>query len=645
MRSPAERVLAALPDAKQTAAGWQARCPAHEDRTASLSVSTGKDGRALVHCHAGCTVDAVVVALGLTLRDLMPPRAETPQIVATYGYTDEQGRHLYDVVRFAPKDFRQRPADYETRGNWKMTGVRRVPYRLHTLRRPSVFITEGEKDADALAALGVPATCNPGGAGNWTADYSTTLSKCGITRACVVLDNDEPGRKHAEDVARHCQVAGIEARVLTLPDLPPKGDVSDWLAAGGTKAALVALAKDAPIWSPTDVAAAPAAGAPLLLRLSDIAPERIDWIWHGRLARGKKTMLAADPGVGKSTLSLDIAARITRGSSWPDGGRAPLGNVLMLCAEDGLADTVRPRIDAAGGDASRVYILDGVLDEQGSTRMVSLARDLAGLEAAIEEVHPQLVIIDPITAYLGKADSYKDAEVRGLLGPVLALLPRHGAALLTIAHLSKDQQRAALHRPANSIAFIAAARIAFALAADPADDTRVILATLKSNVCAKAPSLAFRLVDTDVSEGISQARLEWDTQAVLVDAEALLRKPTPHDRADRVDAEDVLRDLLAGGPLDSKEVLAHAKDAGISERQLKDAKAALGIKPQRVGGLGATGRWIWALPHLRAKDDDANPDTCPPVLLSRLSENTPLSSPILPKKINALDIEADDERL
>ena len=156
----------------------------------------------------------------------------------------------------------------------------------------------------------------------------------------------------------------------------------------------------------------------MLIRLSDVQSETIDWIWPGRYARGKKTLIAGDPGLGKSSFLFDSAAALTKGAPWPDGGYAPTGNVLFLLAEDGIADTVRPRIDDLGGDCSRVFILDAVKDVNGVPRPVNLARDLAILEAAIAEVQPVLVVIDPITAFLGKTDSYKDAEVRGLLAPL-----------------------------------------------------------------------------------------------------------------------------------------------------------------------------------------------------------------------------------
>lgn len=323
-----------------------------------------------------------------------------------------------------------------------------------------------------------------------------------------------------------------------------------------------------------------------IVRLSDVQPEAIDWLWMGRLVRRKQTLLAGDPGTGKSLLTIDIAARITTGGCWPDGGRALVGNVLFLCGEDGVADGVRPRIDAAGGDPSRVYVVQGVPDEL-TTRTLNLAKDLASLDRAIERTQPLLVVIDPISAYLGRTDSYKDAEVRGVRAPLLALIDRHGCALLTVAHLAKDQQRAALHRPGGSVAFVAAARLVFALAADPNDADRRIVASLKTNICRPAPALAFRLPD---------ARVEWIAGPVDVTAEMLLRPaPPPEGRAEQVAAETFLRDLLAEGEQRATDVKEQAAANGVSHRQLYAAKARLDVKAKRVGAPGGGGYWRWKL--------------------------------------------------
>jgi len=232
---------------------YRARCPAHDDRRPSLSVAAGEEDRVLLHCHGGCTVDDIVAALGLSLQDLFseePKQRTRRRPVAKHDYRDESGALRFQVGRFEPKAFRQRQPD--GKGGWtnNVQGVRRLLYRLPELianRDHTVFIVEGEKDADRLAQLGLVATCNPGGAGKWRAEYTRFFK----SRDVVVLpDNDHPGRKHAESVAAALHKVAATVRLVTLPDLPDKGDVSDWLDAGGDAAQLQALVEVAPLWSP-----------------------------------------------------------------------------------------------------------------------------------------------------------------------------------------------------------------------------------------------------------------------------------------------------------------------------------------------------------------------------------------------------------
>ena len=166
-----------------------------EDREPSLSIHL-RDGKILLHCHAGCTVEAICTAAGIQMRELFADSSSDPRIVAEYSYTDESGTLLFQVVRFEPKDFRQRRPDGYGGWNWNLNGVRRVLYRLpDVLKAKSVLVCEGEKDCETARKLGLTATCNPGGAGKWRDEYRETLRG---KRVAIIADADEPGRKHAQ---------------------------------------------------------------------------------------------------------------------------------------------------------------------------------------------------------------------------------------------------------------------------------------------------------------------------------------------------------------------------------------------------------------------------------------------------------------
>lgn len=263
--TPLERVVSALEARdlrpKANGKGWAARCPAHEDSKASLSVSESEGGKVLLKCFAGCEAEEVAGALGLSLKDLFPdgPRpSRTPrgEIVACYSYRDEFGNPLFEVVRMKPKDFRQRRPDPMKPGAslWNLNGVRRVLYRLPEVlaeakSKGRVFVVEGEKDADTLARLGLCATTNPGGAGKWLPGYAEALRGAHVV---ILPDADEPGRKHGESVAKTLQGIVESVRVVNL-GRPGVKDAADWLNAGGTREALLGIVAETPEWRPVSV--------------------------------------------------------------------------------------------------------------------------------------------------------------------------------------------------------------------------------------------------------------------------------------------------------------------------------------------------------------------------------------------------------
>jgi len=241
-----EHVLSKLKGVVKAGTGYKARCPAHDDRVPSLSITVTENGKILVHCHAGCSQSAVMDFLGIGIDQLRP--VSRPRIVATYNYRDENGEELFQSVRFEPKGFRQRVL--EPNGpRWNLNGTRRVLYRLPELIRADtnlpVFIVEGEKDVDRLIDAGLIAVCNPGGAGKWRDEYSSFLHG----RNCVVVpDNDEAGLRHADLVAKSLTEKAASVRILELDGLPSKGDVSDYLDAGNSVEEMLRAAKAIPVY-------------------------------------------------------------------------------------------------------------------------------------------------------------------------------------------------------------------------------------------------------------------------------------------------------------------------------------------------------------------------------------------------------------
>ncbi|MCC7177064.1 MAG: AAA family ATPase [Acidobacteria bacterium] len=338
---------------------------------------------------------------------------------------------------------------------------------------------------------------------------------------------------------------------------------------------------------------------PVLTRLADVQPETVAWLWPGRLAAGKITLLVGDPGLGKSWLACDIAARASTGRPWPDGaaGSAPV-NVLMLSAEDGLADTIRPRLDDLGADVTRVHHL-AVLRCGDAERPVLLS-DVDAIEAALDQTGARILTVDPLSAYTGRVDTHRDADVRGLLAPLAALAERRGVAVCGVMHLGKSTQRPALYRAAGSIAFTAAARIVLAVAADPAQSERRILAPVKSNLSRPPEALAYTLAD---------GRLVWDGAPVAIDVETLLAGPqTGPDRDEQTDAEAVIAELLADAsawPMPAREAQQAGEAQGIHERTMRRTARRMGIRIERVG-FGSRGRWVWHRP-LAIGDIPASP--------------------------------------
>ncbi len=329
--------------------------------------------------------------------------------------------------------------------------------------------------------------------------------------------------------------------------------------------------------------------------LSEVEPEQVEWLWPGRIPLGKITVLDGDPGLGKSAATLDIAARISAGLDLPDGTPCEARGAVICSAEDGLADTIRPRLDAASGDPSRVLSLATVPDEEGLERPISIPEDVSVIREGIRRVGATLVVIDPLMAFLsGKTDSYRDQDVRRALANLSALADETGAAIVIVRHLTKSGGSKAIYRGGGSIGIIGAARSGMMVGEDPDDEDRRVIAMVKSNLAAPAPSLSFTLEEAPNGA----VRVRWLGETDLA-AEDLLSTPRDEDSSALGQAREFLMDQLLSGPVPYREVAAAAERAGITMRTIKRAKQELGVESHREGEAGRQGggRWIWSLPQ------------------------------------------------
>jgi putative DNA primase/helicase len=342
--------------------------------------------------------------------------------------------------------------------------------------------------------------------------------------------------------------------------------------------------------------------------MADVKPSAIEWLWPNWIAIGKVSVLAGEGGRGKSTILCDLAARTTTGDKWPDAAIASCaGGVIILAAEDDVGDTLAPRLIAAGADMTRVFVIQSVRDENQRRRGFSLQADLERLENEIRKRgNIRLIIIDPVSCYLGQVDSHKNSDVRAVLEPLGEMAARMRVAIICNNHFSKGGG-SANNRVIGSVAFVNQARAAFIVTPDEEDETRMLLIPSKMNIAPIRHGLAYRiegyLINFEWTE-ISTSRIMYESTPITISADQALAAlaSSGERRSEKSEAIDFLTDALRSGPVSAKDVKKEAADAGISPKSLRGAREALGIKPEKAGFEGG---WVWELPKMPSEVEDA----------------------------------------
>jgi hypothetical protein len=336
----------------------------------------------------------------------------------------------------------------------------------------------------------------------------------------------------------------------------------------------------------------PGAGERLRVRCTaDIVPETTRWLWPDRFALGKLSLIVGDPESGKSLFTAWMASKVSSGEAWPDGTAPPRGKVAFLQCEDGVAETLVPRLIQYGADRHRVKTVDGVIMTSGEDRIFSLLTDLRKLEEFIRtEGDVKMIIIDPLQAYLGaglnnRVNPHADAHIREVLTPVKALAEAHNVAIIGLVHLNKNAMADMMYRVGGSIALVGLPRSVWLMKWDRDPNGFRYFQSMKSNRKAGVKGLAFK-IDRDRGDVTFHDDVEVPSAADLM-------APST-DRRPREEAKAFIIERVNAGVRDSREIEAEAMQEGINRATLFAAKKELKIRSEKYPGV--RGKWIWVPP-------------------------------------------------
>jgi putative DNA primase/helicase len=327
-----------------------------------------------------------------------------------------------------------------------------------------------------------------------------------------------------------------------------------------------------------------------------IEPRVIEWLWEGRVPRGMLTMFAGDPKQGKSLVTLSIAAAVSKGAALPMSNtpNAP-GSVILMSAEDDPARTIVPRLMAAEADRNKIQILESVFRTDGTEAFPSLQRDVATIEQLAAELGDcQLIVIDPVSAYLGGVDDHRNAELRSILSPLRGLAERLDSAVVLVHHLNKNAGTNGKYKTNGSIAYITACRANHLFVQDRSDldGRRVLMLDNGGNLAPLAPTLAYVIEergDAPCVEWYGEPVAITASEALQFDAEAAQNHETTKGRRA---GEVWLRELLKSGPVSSREIARMGGEKGFNTAALNRAKNNIGTSTERVGySSGSTCYW------------------------------------------------------
>ncbi|MDX1901857.1 MAG: AAA family ATPase [Gammaproteobacteria bacterium] len=352
-----------------------------------------------------------------------------------------------------------------------------------------------------------------------------------------------------------------------------------------------------------------------------IETRTISWLWPDRIARGKISIIAGNPGLGKSQITASMAATVSKGGKWPDGSESIVGRTLLLSAEDSVEDTIIPRLMAADTDLSQITFAEILVttnnkDKNTKFDQIDISKNLLELEKLINALKDVvLVIIDPITAYMANTNDNNNGSIRALLAPLSELAARLNVAIVCVSHNNKNSDQQAIFRVIGSIGFVAAARAAFLVTKDKDDPNTILFLPIKNNISQDKTGLSFQIESCTVENDIKTSRVKWSDKPITISADEAIGVKTKSDSDDDSpihEAEIFLKKILTFGPRYSKDILEQAEAEMISEKTLRRAKKNLKIIVGREG-FGNGSKPYWKLPRQEATSTiDAQSDHTQP---------------------------------
>ena len=642
-----DKVLAAIGEGNYNKAGdgYSCRCPAHDDNSPSLTI-TPKPGKVLLHCHAGCTFEQIVSALGLQKIDTFdeetaaigPSKKQKKRhatcddaIAAVRWSVEQDGKEVVDVIPYPYVGGNSKPFGYSVRFNFAdgsktfrqvhvdgdawLSGAGDQLWPLYLLDEipddGDIFVHEGEKAADAGWRCGLQSTTSKGGSKALRQSDWTPLAGRNVV---ILPDNDAPGECYAKEITKilHGLTPPASVKVVRHKRRPEEGgDFADLAEEAGGDATdlkdvfefLVTKAATEPVEKVITLIE-PRRGL-LIQSFDDIEERETNWLWKNRVITGGLTIITGPVGNTKSLLTIDLATRVSLGSKHPDGsGNCPHGEVLMFGHEDAPNEIIKPRLVAAGADCSHIYFVHGVVgditkDEAEDAQRLRLENEIEVVRQTLRQMtNVKMLVFDPLPEFVG-GDHNSAAEVRSALMPLAKVAQEFNIAVVAICHQNKKQGLSAVQTIAGSGGFTQVARTVLCVINDPDDDDKTftrqrLMVVAKSNYGGMGEAQGYRLAD----RGNDRVAIEWLLDIMDIDAEDVIKRSRMQEdgrhKTDKRDAAvDDLRRMLSAGSMPAKAANDQMLKLGHSARQVRNAGDELAI--DRKKGAPKEG-WIWSLP-------------------------------------------------